>query len=741
MNTNKITNYLLNITKVIVFVFVVLFSLNSSVVDANAATCLNYQGQCVNYTTPADASIACKQPITPCVIQNSCTAKYYFDIVPTNTTTGLNSGVCKTTAVTFNSSTGLVCNPTSATNGLNCNQYLYTLGAEKGGNGCYTDSNCTPSAIYSPANFRWIYNSTLAKCVQTNHRYSGNTSTYDQDVDDPNHRLCSTNAGQTCYKTQSECNIANKCSRRYFCNTNYECKSARNGVDISPTNHEYDDATDMDCGEVNTGLNNTGRSCYQNIHSTDPLYATDAMAGALCYKTLDECLSTCKNPATTAPTSTPMVTPTAVPTSIPTPRPNSCSKVFTIVLATSTPSARPTATAFATPTASAVASVLPTPTATPIIISCDKNLDIALVIDRSSSMNETDSGKIKLEWAKEAAKGFVNAIYNTGTGSVNVSVASFGAQGNDGTGTIADTTFNSTLNLALTNTSAGYAVIMDALNGVNYNKWGTCIECGLRLGNGQLTNANNRKVGVLISDGMANRTWNGGTVNGRQAAIAMANTGRASGIEYRTIGYGSKTAGQIDESTLINVAGSVLNYQYRPNVTDWSTSFLTVLKDLCAGVPTSNPIASLVATADASVYAGTNSGKNFGSETVLKVDGSPIVNTYMKFDLSSLAGKNIKGAVLRLKNSTSVDSNINVNSTVTTWVENTIKYTNKPVAGTAITSFKSGTAEYPAYVDLTNFVNTNKGGVVSILMTTSSADGYYFNSKEATSDKPTLIVY
>ncbi len=500
------------------------------------------------------------------------------------------------------------------------------------------------------------------------------------------------------------------------------------GSVTSPTNKKYsDDGKNIEYGGTTT--------CDQNIHN--PAYATYATNNAICYPNTTAGIAACN--ATCGAAVNP--TPSAVPTSIPTPRPNSCSKVFTIVLATSTPSARPTATAFATPTASAVASVLPTPTATPIIISCDKNLDIALVIDRSSSMNETDNGKIKLEWAKEAAKGFVNAIYNTGTGSVNVSVASFGAQGNDGTGTIADTTFNSTLNLALTNTSAGYAVIMDALNGVNYNKWGTCIECGLRLGNSQLTNANNRKVGVLISDGMANRTWNGGTVNGRQAAIAMANTGRASGIEYRTIGYGSKTAGQIDESTLINVAGSVLNYQYRPNVTDWSSSFLTVLKDLCAGVPTSNPIASLVATADASVYAGTNRGKNFGSETVLKVDGSPIVNTYMKFDLSSLAGKNIKGAVLRLKNSTSVDSTINVNSTVTTWVENTIKYTNKPAAGTAITSFKSGTAEYPAYVDLTNFVNTNKGGVVSILMTASSADGYYFNSKEATSDKPTLIVY
>lgn len=668
----------------------------------------------------------------------SCLPKVFFDIVATNTATGYNSGTCKPTVANFNTSTGLVCNPTSATNGLNCNQYLYTLGLEKGGNGCYSSSvDCVTPAYAGGVkpDFRWIYNSSVKKCVQTNHRYSNNTSngTYDRDVDDPTPTLCSENAKAPCYKSLAECSSAQKCSPRYFCNTSYTCESSANNISISATNHNYNDLTEIDCGSVDTGLNSTGLSCYQNIH--DPRWTTNAMPGAQCYKSLLDCQATCKKPVLPTPPSTSTSTPTSVPSIIP--GLNTCSKSFIIKLATMTPASTsfptPVGTSLSTPRTTPVAV---TPTATPIIISCDKNLDISLVLDRSASMNDIVDGKAKLEWAKDAAKGLVNALINVNATKVKVGVVSFGSQGNDGTGSLTPD-FNSSIDSPLSNS---FLSANTAIGNIINKKWGTCIECGLKLANSQLTSPINKKVAVLISDGMANHNWNGSTTNAIGNAISMANTGKASGIEYRTIGYGLKETGQIDESTLINVASNPMYYQYRPNVTDWASSFIGILKDLCLGTSAPSPVATITVTDDASVYASTPSN-NYGNDTVLKTDGSPVSYSYLKLNLSTLGGKTVKKAFLKLNTTSAVyDDLMNINSTSATWTESTLNYNNKPVMGPTVTSFKTGQAGYVTYVDVTDFVNSNKGNTVSIALSTFSSNGYYFSSSEA-AVKPTLVIY
>lgn len=225
------------------------------------------------------------------------------------------------------------------------------------------------------------------------------------------------------------------------------------------------------------------------------------------------------------------------------------------------------------------------------LLSCENQLDIAMVIDRSSSMRQTEAdGRKKLEWAKEAAIGLVQAVQDTGETSVRMSVVSFGAQGNDGTGVLGSN-YNSTLNIALTN---NYTSIINAINSVAYIESGTCIECGLRIGNGQLTTSANRRVEILLSDGRANHNWNGSTANSTTNAINMSNTGRAAGIEYRVLGYG--VSDQINEPTLISIAGGASNYQYKPDVTDWSSSLLTILQDICEPEPTPTEIPSVTVT-------------------------------------------------------------------------------------------------------------------------------------------------
>jgi len=233
----------------------------------------------------------------------------------------------------------------------------------------------------------------------------------------------------------------------------------------------------------------------------------------------------------------------------------------------------------------------PSPSPTPI--ACVDDTDIALVIDRSSTMTDKEAdGRQKLAWAKEAAVAFVDAVAASGKTNIRISVSSFGSQGNSGTR--ADgVDYDSSLDINLTN---NYAAVKSAINGIVYKHSGTCIQCGLRIGNGSLLTpaTTHPKFTILLSDGMANHIWDGTTSNSTALAIAEANTGRSGGIIYYAIGYG--TGSQISPSTLISIAGTSANYVYKPNVTDWAGAFVSLLSNICT-VPGSSPTPTVKPTA------------------------------------------------------------------------------------------------------------------------------------------------
>lgn len=212
---------------------------------------------------------------------------------------------------------------------------------------------------------------------------------------------------------------------------------------------------------------------------------------------------------------------------------------------------------------------------------CTPNIDVMLVVDRSSTMNAKESdGRTKLAWAKEAASQFVDKVMSGTNNTVKVGVSSFGAQGNDGTGKLSSTN-NSTLHIAL---SSNITAVKQAINSIVFKESGTCIECGLRIANTEIASSTKRKIVILLSDGMANHVWDGTTSNSKAKAIAAANTGRSGGVTYYVLGYGK--SGDIDEATLKSIAGSTSNYQYKPNVTDWASAFLTIIDQICLATPT-----------------------------------------------------------------------------------------------------------------------------------------------------------
>jgi len=164
---------------------------------------------------------------------------------------------------------------------------------------------------------------------------------------------------------------------------------------------------------------------------------------------------------------------------------------------------------------------------------------------------------------------------------------------------------------------------------------------------------------------------------------------------------------------------------------------------------TLNPIA------DAYVNGGKNANANFGSSTSLidQTNSSPnkSFETFLKFDISTI-NSNPSSAILRVNgrlNNTQTPS-IAVeahNVTNTSWLENTITWSNKPVAQPAIlaTVNVNSTANQYYEWDLTSLIASLRSAsinsvTIKLINTSSTNNQVIFNSKEAASNRPQLVV-
>ncbi len=130
---------------------------------------------------------------------------------------------------------------------------------------------------------------------------------------------------------------------------------------------------------------------------------------------------------------------------------------------------------------------------------------------------------------------------------------------------------------------------------------------------------------------------------------------------------------------------------------------------------------------------------NFGTATSVKVDGSPVTTSYLKFDVQGLAAAPGK-ATLRVFKSLSTTTAITLRPVAdTTWSESGINYVNKPApGGTPITPPGPwGTDVWLTY-DVTSLVKGN--GLVSFALDTASSTSKSLPSREASTNKPELVL-
>lgn len=156
--------------------------------------------------------------------------------------------------------------------------------------------------------------------------------------------------------------------------------------------------------------------------------------------------------------------------------------------------------------------------------------------------------------------------------------------------------------------------------------------------------------------------------------------------------------------------------------------------------PTPTPI-TLSPVADSYVYKSYPSS-NYGSSSTLRVDGSPVQIAYMRFDLSSLAGKSIISAKLRFYiTDTSYSTQYIKRVLNTPWSETDITYSNRPTLGTTVTSFPGGSSGTWKEIDITSVVKEKLGQLFSLAIDSTGSDGLIFYSRNSSSNRPYLRIY
>jgi hypothetical protein len=166
-------------------------------------------------------------------------------------------------------------------------------------------------------------------------------------------------------------------------------------------------------------------------------------------------------------------------------------------------------------------------------------------------------------------------------------------------------------------------------------------------------------------------------------------------------------------------------------VTSTATYTATATRTPAPSVFTFAPVA------DAYVYQ-TNPTTNYGTSNLLRVDGSPIMRSYLRFTVQGVTGT-ITRVTLRIYANSASSTGYNIgNVTNTTWTESTINYNNAPAIGSSAGSSGPFSAGAWTIVNITSLVTGN--GTINLGLYTTSSTAISFNSRQASFNPPQLIV-
>lgn len=169
-----------------------------------------------------------------------------------------------------------------------------------------------------------------------------------------------------------------------------------------------------------------------------------------------------------------------------------------------------------------------------------------------------------------------------------------------------------------------------------------------------------------------------------------------------------------------------------------TAAIATTIVAVLLGVTAAGAAQSLAPVADTYVQAD-RPGTTFGAAARIKVDGQPVTNGYLRFNVIVPAGEIVTRATLKLYTTSSSGSGLTVHSVAsTTWGETTTSYSNAPAIGSQVAA--SGAYAGNAYVSVDVTPLVRGSGLVSMAVKRASTSSNTYNSREATSNRPQLVV-
>jgi hypothetical protein len=144
-------------------------------------------------------------------------------------------------------------------------------------------------------------------------------------------------------------------------------------------------------------------------------------------------------------------------------------------------------------------------------------------------------------------------------------------------------------------------------------------------------------------------------------------------------------------------------------------------------------------TAEADAYVDeSNSSSNYGSNQSLRVDGSPVIHSYLRFNISGIDGSVTK-ATLRIYANSKSSAGIEVDKVAdSNWEENGITYANAPALGEAIGSSTGFHPNTWVSVDVTSYVQAN--GKISLAIVSKNETAIKLASRESGERAPQLVL-
>jgi hypothetical protein len=134
----------------------------------------------------------------------------------------------------------------------------------------------------------------------------------------------------------------------------------------------------------------------------------------------------------------------------------------------------------------------------------------------------------------------------------------------------------------------------------------------------------------------------------------------------------------------------------------------------------------------------TTQATNYGTLTTLRIDGSPIVRSYLRFNVQGLSGTVTRATLRIFANSAATADCVAYGVSDNTWTESTINYNNAPPLGNALGSSGPITKATWISMDVTGYITGD--GTYNLGLTTPGSTAVSLASRESGANAPQLII-